>query len=160
MQRPFKIAILLIIQLNVLAGCTSTQPQPNETKTNQTTQEAKRTMIHVKTLQPGNVIGRLGAPLGKVITVAAEIVDGNTLKRKAMMGVWMLRIKRVGEQTSNELMLVEGVELPKTHGASIKLIGYETGQFIGTPSEAFKHIPAIATRGFSFETHFVALKKA
>ena len=163
MRHPIQCTMVLMASLGFWAGCTSTQtkaqPYETKTKTNTTPNTAKRAMIHVDALQPGQVIGRLGEPLGKVVTIEAEIIDGDTLKQKAMMGLWLLHIKRVGDQRKDALMSVEGVVLPKTHGAPIKLIGYETGRFIGTPSEAFKHIPAMATRGFGFETSFVALKK-
>jgi hypothetical protein len=110
----------------------------------------------------GAVIGLLAVPLGKVVTIEAEIVDGTKLRAKALDGVALLQVTAVNGQKLTEFRVIRfnwfaTADAKKLKG-QVKLVGYETGCFAGVPGEAFLHIEPVATEGFHFESSFVVLK--
>jgi len=110
----------------------------------------------------GAVIGVLGVPLGKVVTIEGEVVDGTKLRAKALDGLALFQVRLVNGQKLTELPVIRfrwftTAEAKKLNGR-VQLVGYETGQFVGVPGEAFLHIEPVATEGFHFESSFVILK--
>ncbi|MDH4129391.1 MAG: hypothetical protein OEV44_11580 [Spirochaetota bacterium] len=117
--------------------------------------------LNYKTL----VIGSLGKPLGKIITIEGSIIDGESTRTKEDSGKLLL-----------EVYLVDGVKLKKPviinystfSWASIKnirannkfkYIGYETGGMTGIPDDAFKYIPRVATKSYGFSVYFQICKE-
>jgi hypothetical protein len=110
----------------------------------------------------GAVIGLLAVPLGKVVTIDGEVVDGATLRMKAFDGVLLLQVSTVDGQKLPEPCAIRfgwfaTADAKKLKGR-VKLVGYETGQFTGVPGDAFQHIAPVASQKFHFESSFVVLK--
>lgn len=110
----------------------------------------------------GGVIGKLAIPLGKVVVVEGEIVDGTKLRAKSLEGVSLLQVSTVNGQKLPEPCLLRFAWFATTETKKLKgrvnLIGYESGQFVGLPADAFAHIDPVASEGFHFESSFVVLK--
>ena len=121
--------------------------------------------INVDALEaPAMVIGKLGMPLGKVVTIEADVIDGDRANGKALEGVALLMVRSVNGKLVRELYTLrfswfDTVPTAPLSGR-VRLVGYETGQFIGVPAEAFAYIPPVASQGFHFESAFVILKAA
>jgi len=112
-------------------------------------------------LRPGDpkyrMIGELHEPLGTVMTVQGVIVDG---RRKRDSGKKMLHVQRINGRATQEDFIIEvqkgwteigaDVSDPK-YGMSLEFKGYETGGFVGTPTEALKGLslrPAVTDHHF------------
>lgn len=113
---------------------------------------------------PNMVIGKLGLPLGKIVTIEADIIDGSRLNGKAFEGGTLLEVRSVNGQSvrvpcSLRFSWFDTVP-PAPLTGRVRLIGYETGVFTGVDAEAFAYIPAVASQGFHFESAFVVLKAA
>ena len=110
---------------------------------------------------PITVKGRI-APLGKVVEIEGEIVDGSSTRLREHEGLWLLRIDKVGGKklpAPQQLRYHWQTAAPQVDlKGRVRVIGYESGEFRGIPEKAFEHIPRVATGGFRFETHFVVLK--
>lgn len=121
--------------------------------------------IGISELSKLQVIGWLGQPLGRIVTIEGVVVDGSYTRCKADEGQSLLRVQVVdGKQLPKEQVFhfdpfLAELEKP-TVGSKFKYIGYETGGFTGVPAKAFDHVPAIATTGYYFTTHFVVLRDA
>lgn len=102
------------------------------------------------------------APLGHVIEVEGEIVDGSTLRKKEWEGVSLLRVEQVDGKPLGKPVVMRfawhALASDSSLSGKVRLIGYETGEFTGIPEEAFKHIPRAATSGFHFQRSFMVLK--
>jgi len=117
------------------------------------------------------LIGKLGEPLGTVVTVQGVVVEGPF---KGFEGGPNLRIQRIdGRATQEDIQIcirpyfgkygeqrASKEEVPKLDfGKTYEFEGYETGQFVGVPGEAYKRAGlAIATTGFYFR-HELAVYK-
>jgi hypothetical protein len=111
---------------------------------------------------PNMVIGKLGMPLGKIVTIEADMVDGGQLSDKALEGVTLLKVRSVDGQSVREPIFLrfswfETVP-PAPLSGRVRLVGYETGAFTGVPAEAFAYIPPVASQSFHFESAFIVLK--
>ena len=106
--------------------------------------------------------GRLKRTLGTVVTVEGTVIDGGTLRVKRLNGKALLRIEKLeGKSLAEPVVfefryLEEPSKVPKM-GSKFQFVGFETGEFAGLPSEAFKHIPVLATQGYHFRTLFEVL---
>lgn len=102
------------------------------------------------------------APLGQVVEVEGEIIDGSTLQRKEWDGESLLRIDQVdGKALAKPVTMRFGwhaLALDKPLVGKVRLVGYETGGYGGIPEGAFEYIPRAATSGFHFEHSFLVLK--
>jgi hypothetical protein len=112
--------------------------------------------------RPGGVVGRLGVPLGKVVTVVGEIIDGRELRVKSLEGTLLLQATSVdGRKLATPCALSFQWLMPapaKKLSGAVRLVGYESGRFAGVPPEAFSHIKPVASPGFHFESVFVVVK--
>lgn len=99
---------------------------------------------------PGNkyrVVGKLGVPFGEVVKVQGVVVEGPF---KGYEGGSNLRVQRVNGKATQEDVQIKltgdfekkgksKLELPKAEsGKTYEFEGYETGQFVGIPWEAYK----------------------
>lgn len=110
------------------------------------------------------VIGWLGQPLGKLVTIEGVAADASYMECKAHAAETMLRIQKVnGKDLPRECVfpfgpfLATGIDEPRA-GSRFKYIGYETGGFTGVPGTAWEYVRAIQTTGYGFTTHFVVLR--
>ncbi|MDX2109176.1 MAG: hypothetical protein SFY80_02940 [Verrucomicrobiota bacterium] len=110
----------------------------------------------------GAVIGMLGEPLGKVVTIDGEIIDGRTLRNKSYDGVKLLQVSEVNGQKLDKSRCIQFIWFTTANSKKIKgrvkLIGYETGEYTGVPHEAFKYVDLVAAEGFQFVSTFIILK--
>src|SRR4029079_5341290 len=94
------------------------------------------------------VHGRLGHALGEIVTIEGVFADG-TLTRAKMDDGWILvRIQAVnGKRLKDEQVFhyERAAKSSPTVGSEFKFIGYETGGFTGTPRDAFKYTPPVAS---------------
>jgi hypothetical protein len=122
--------------------------------------------ITVGELNQLQVIGWLGQPLGKIITVEGVAADENYHGIKQDAGQTLLRIQVVdGKVLPEECVFHFGefshyfdpMEKPKV-GSKFKYIGYETGGFTGVQPGLFEYTAPFASTGYAFTTHFVVLR--
>jgi hypothetical protein len=110
----------------------------------------------------GGVIGALGVPLGTIVTLEGEIVDGSSLAEKALSDRPVLMVESVdGTPLAAPVLLTftwfAGAESAELSGR-VTLIAYETGGFEGVPDGVFAHVPAVAAQSFHFASTLVLLK--
>ena len=110
------------------------------------------------------ILGFLGYPLGKVIQIEGEILD-DSKKSKADEGKTLFKVSSVEGKDLKEPFTISltlfsfvSPQTPLNPGKKLKIIGYEDGSLTGIPSDAFKHIPRVATTDYHFETFFRVLK--
>ena len=110
------------------------------------------------------VTGRLGHPLGEIISVEGVILDEDARQMKEDLGKTLLKIEKVNEQklAQSVVLSLEYFALSKPPeakpGDKVKYAGYESGRFDGIPSEAFKYIPMVATQSYHFSVYFQVCK--
>ena len=121
--------------------------------------------IDATALSTGNVIvnGRLGFPLGTVCRIFGEFYEGSRLGMKAYDGVMLIKVAGVNGKPLKKSLILNFTEFSKgaiskiKPGRKFKAFAYETGQFKGIPSEAFKYVSAVSTTDYFFETSIVIL---
>jgi len=113
------------------------------------------------------LIGKLHAPLGKLITVVGVVVEGPF---KGYEGGPNLRVQQIqGKYYQKDIQIClspyftdwgESAALPKLkNGETYEMEGYETGGFVGVPHEAYSKAGLmIQTSGHYFRHEFVAIK--
>jgi hypothetical protein len=114
----FSIAIGVLITMNTKS---QTAPQPADPKP-----------IHVNSLMPVP-IGFLGIPLGSVVRVTGEVIDGDTLRLKAASGYMYLRINTVDGrklESAVDFQFPDHKYIPKS-GSKFDYYVHETGEFGG-----------------------------
>jgi hypothetical protein len=124
---------------------------------------AQPNIVKVEDLNaPNRVVGKLTVPLGRVVSVEGEIIEGTQPRTKSLDGVLLLQVRSVnGQKLKVPCVLVARwfttADSKKLKGR-VKLVGYESGEFTGVPVDAFSHILPIASEDFHFESFFVVLK--
>ena len=120
--------------------------------------------IPVAELERGSVVGHLGQPLGKIVTIQGIVADGRFTRAKADEGETLLRVRTVNGQRLREEWLFHfqcspwaTVGKPRVD-TEFNYLGYETGGYSGIPAHAFKYIPAVATSRYGFTTSFLVLR--
>ncbi len=108
------------------------------------------------------LIGSLGKPLGFIIQVEGIIVPGDGSKEDE--DKIKLKVTMVDNKVLDTIIIIKAevfswlsVNIPE-EGKPFKYVGYETGGMTGIPEEAFKHMPYVATAGYTFSTYFQILK--
>jgi len=112
-----------------------------------------------------NMIGELGVKLGTTITVEGKIVEG---PRKGYEGGPNLLIKTINDSSNQKLIKIPikpywgefGEDaLPKViTGETYRFRVYETGEYVGHPSDAYKEAKIIfQTSGFYFKNELVVI---
>ena len=116
--------------------------------------------IKVSDLNDRPVIGELGLPLGKIVTIEGRVADGAFTHKKADAGETLLRIQKVdGRPLKPEVIFpfapssTVAINQP-AGGSRFKYSGYESGGFVGSPPGKLKS----ATTSFHFTTWFEILK--
>ncbi|GBO51776.1 hypothetical protein APA_2647 [Pseudanabaena sp. lw0831] len=117
----------------------------------------------VTALEQKPLLGHLGQPLGKIITIAGVVRQGE-LGAKAspreVLSVEVVNDRPLAQPVTIEFNLFVTAQVAKpVLGRSFKYVGYETGGFTGVPQEAFKFVPAVATTGHRFNTYFQVLQE-
>ncbi|MBI2267226.1 MAG: hypothetical protein HYU64_19030 [Armatimonadetes bacterium] len=110
------------------------------------------------------IVGRLGLPLGRIARVKGRFVDGTTLRMKDYDGITLMKVtaadgKELKGPATFRFENLPGGTPPRTApGAAFDVQVYETGRYVGVPSEAFKYVPAVTTTDHYFETYLMVLK--
>lgn len=123
---------------------------------------AQSDALRIEELNAPGVMGRLGIPLGIVVMVDADIVEESQMEVKSLDGVLALSVVRVDDKELPSPVVIRfswlaTVEAKKLAGR-VRLVGYETGAFVGIPSTSFVFVPAVTSQDFHFESSFVVLK--
>ena len=109
------------------------------------------------------VIGELGHPLGTVVTIEGQAADETYTREKSDAGRTLLRVKSVnGKELAQEVVFpfasLETVKLtPPVVGSRFRLIGFETGEFVGMPDGVFDYVPRFATTNYYLRASFVVV---
>lgn len=74
--------------------------------------------ISVESLNTIEVIGKLGVPLGKVATIRATVLDGDSLQTKQSSGSYLLKISEVNGKKLDKESIVDFALAP---GSDVKL---------------------------------------
>ena len=119
--------------------------------------------LTVNDLEQKPLLGHLGQPLGKIITIAGVVRQGE-LGAKAsprdVLSVESVNDRPLAQPVTIEFNLFMTAQVAKpVLGRSFKYVGYETGGFTGIPQEAFKYVPAVATTSHRFNTSFQVLQE-
>ncbi len=119
--------------------------------------------LAVTDLERKPLLGQLGQPLGKIITISG-VVRQRALGAKAspsdVLSVEAVNDRPLAQPVTIEFNLFMTAQVAKpVLGRSFKYVGYETGGFTGIPQEAFKFVPAVATTGHRFNTSFQVLQE-
>jgi hypothetical protein len=117
--------------------------------------------ITVADLTRRPVLGRLGQPLGKIVTIEGVFADGNLTKMKMDDGWILVRVRVVDGKRLEKERVFQYEQSRKASpkvDSEFKFIGYETGGFTGIPGDAFKYTLPVATTGYGFTTSFVFLR--
>jgi len=121
--------------------------------------------ITLSELNKLQVIGWLGQPLGKIVTIEGVVPDATFVRSKEQEDKTLLRVQTVdGIKLSEAAVfcfssLLSGIEEPKA-GAKFKYIAYETGGFTGVPEGNFAYVGPLCCTSYYFTTHFVIIRDA
>jgi hypothetical protein len=119
--------------------------------------------ISITDLEQKALLGYLGQPLGKVITIAGVVRQERSGAKSSPRDV--LSVEVVNDHPLPQPILIEfnlfvTAQVAKpVLGRSFKYVGYETGGFTGVPAEAFKYVPAVSTTNHYFQTFFQVLQE-
>lgn len=105
---------------------------------------------------------QLGLQFGTIAKLEVEVIDGNTLHRKAYMGEHLLKINSVNGLVKKDTVLLlfsdETGSLKKTGaGQKLTLMAYESGNFTGIPDSYFKYQPVRQDVGFGFRHYLIVV---
>jgi hypothetical protein len=121
--------------------------------------------INCTELNERPVIGMLGQPLGTVVTIEGDVVDGAAIRIKELSGKPVLQVARVnGESLESKPILQFGWFRQRTSNVAPRIgdqfayVAYEVGRFDGVPKDALKHVDPGASLGFRFRTELVLLR--
>lgn len=110
------------------------------------------------------VRGRLGQPLGQLMTIEGVEAGRDYRRSKGDVGEHLFRVIKVEGQTLQEPQVVRlrfGLfhTRPPGEGEKRTLRGYETGGFADIPQAALGETHGLLqTRGWHFETYFQVIK--
>lgn len=112
--------------------------------------------------ESGGKVQGVVAPLGQVVEIEGQVIDGSTTKMRQYEGVQLLEVRSVGGKKleAPKRLRFHWHSLAKSADlkGQVKLAGYESGEYTGIPDKAFDYVPRAASTGFQFESHFILLK--
>ena len=121
--------------------------------------------MNVADLHKRPVIGLLGQPLGNVLTIEGDIVDGSQIRIKDLSGKPVLQVARVNGQPVESRPILQfdwfrskSSRVEPAIGTHFAYVAYETGKFDGVPDKAREYIGPVASLGFGFRTQLVLLR--
>lgn len=111
------------------------------------------------------IIGPLGVPFGKIITVSGSVVEASEIGRSKDGGTF-LRItevdgKPLAEPETLRWQMTWGVKEPTDWGWSqphVRAIGYQSAAYRGVPDGLFDFVPSYTSRGWGFVPWFEVVK--
>ena len=157
-------AVAGLVAITVACSITST-PQAEEGVRLSKSAKAEPPPITIDDLNSRPVIGYLGQPLGKIVTIDGTIYDEDQEHRKAPRGN-LLDVSHVDGVPLKQVRRIDFradafVDVKKdqfSDGDRFRLVGYEDGGFSGPPNGVFDYVGPYATVGRYFRTQFVVLK--
>jgi len=111
------------------------------------------------------IIGRVGLPLGTVFRLEGLYVAGSELRTKAYDQAILLKVIKVNDSDLKDITIFRFKDLGERITRKIEIGGkfvgfaYETGDYVGVPSEAWKYVQAMTTTSFFFETSLIILRE-
>jgi hypothetical protein len=122
---------------------------------------------HTSINQPGNttdfvITPQLGLQFGTIAKLEVQVIDGNTLPRRAYMGEYLLKVNSVNGVAKKDTVILlfsdETQSLKKAYaGEKLTLMAYETGNFTGIPDSYFKYQPIRQDVGFGFRHYLIVV---
>lgn len=106
----------------------------------------------------------LKSGFGKMIEIEGRIVDDNDTRLRAHLGKQLIQVERVGSIALPQPVVIELLVFPWANipiperGTFVRLRGYETGGFVGIPTEAFKDVDSVACTDHHFNSQFQVTK--
>jgi hypothetical protein len=131
-------------------------------------QAAEKEKVGIEEFKDKKVLtGKLGEPFGKIVRVTCRGYLPTEDDKRSKGEGWkdLVEIFVIENQLLEVPVRIEwstfkiGTVAKPAAGETLEVLGYESGQFEGTPSGAFQHVPSVADKGFGFVSTFVALKK-
>ena len=121
--------------------------------------------IPLSELHERGVAGRLGPRMGTIVEVTGTVVENESKMKADVSEPFFLRVEEVNGQTlqtpelfsSSAMKLIRRVPSLKI-GDHFKCVGYERGEFKGSPDGEFEYVLPYTTQGFFFDVDFVVLK--
>ena len=109
-----------------------------------------------------SVRGKLGQPLGKLITIEGTAVEHDYPRTKAENDAILMRVTKVEGAVLPQAVVIslsirQSILRPFAPGITRTFRGYEDGGFTGVPAEANK-ILAVAATDWYFRTSFCVVK--
>lgn len=116
--------------------------------------------ISVQELNKMQVIGWLGQPLGRIVTIEGLVAGDDYRRMKADLGHTLLRVRAVNERAlpAEQVFHFHGKVKPMV-GGKFRYTGYETGGFTGHPQELEEFGPPVAGTRYGFTTEFVIVRE-
>ena len=165
------LPILTTFLALAVLGCTAFQMQElNQSPTTKHEPEngssARSGTILAADLDPKSVVGYLGYPLGTVVRVTGEVVDGNTTTLRRDMGRTLLEVHAVNGVKLDKTVVFDFSESEKRFakprpGHSFDYYVHESGGFHGVvepPKELGIDHPVFANDGFYYRRHITIHK--
>lgn len=142
-MRPIFVILLFFVTINANSQSNTSTNQSNNT-----------TDIVIRP--------QLGLPFGTIAKLEVEVIDGNTLHRRAYMGEHLLKINSVNGVVKKDTVLLlfsdETGSLKKADvGQKLTLMAYESGNFTGIPDSYFKYQPVRQDVGFGFRHYLIVV---
>lgn len=132
--------------------------------------------ILIDEINSRGVLGRLGHPLGTVLTVEGVVFCGDAVPNKNHEGRIWLDVQTVDGQSLDETerfqfdlkefaphgIDIDDDDLPpimtESHGDGFKCLVFETGGFTGGPRDGIIDVPIQAGRFWRFESQLVVIR--
>lgn len=146
-------AILIAIAASaaVSIGCVSSEGQ--------TTQPDRPMSLHE--ISQRGIEGLLGIRLGTIVTIEGEVVANQSRSKMDSVEPFFLRIDSIdGRPLTAPVQyrftpsnMLRSIKRPKV-GDKFRYVGYETGEFVGSPKDEAEYLGELATTDFLFRTRF------
>lgn len=158
-----RYSFIVVLCAALVSGVVLAQTQEANDSTSpfDSNHEVTRTpgVISVADFAGDDVIGFLGHPLGTVVRISGNVVDGNSTRSKRDSGRTLLEIHTVnGKELANKIQFGfpgSTIDIPKPMaGEAFDYYAHEHGSFAGvvTPPEEFEiESSLIANDGFWFQ---------
>jgi hypothetical protein len=121
--------------------------------------------IPLREVRERGVAGRLGPRLGTIVEVTGTVVENESNAKADVSEPFFLRIEQVNGKplqtpqlfSSSAMQLIRNIPSLQV-GDQFTCVGYERGEFRGSPDGEFEYAQPYATQGFFFWIEFVVLK--
>lgn len=165
-MKSFIFVLLLFIAF--LSACKSSPKSPEIVKKD----SILKTVSYFDLNTTTKLTGALHVPLGTIVKLKCEIIDGDKTEIKQNMGLWLMKILEIDGAKADDNIILNFTHLTEdfNHNKSdeeknslikenkiLELIAYETGEFTGLPENYMNYTETRATTNFYFKTSLVVI---